>query len=62
MTSKGQLGVDSCRLLQPFYNSGSAGPMETKTPLVDSAYAISSVSSNMIPSGDLGDLERSTWR
>ena len=50
------------RLLQPFYNSGTTGPIETKMPPVDSAYAISSAVSKMVTSGDLGDLQRSTLR
>ena len=49
-----------CGLWQPFYNSGTTGPIATKTPPGDSAYAISSVVSNMVTSGDLGDLKRST--
>ena len=44
------------RLLQPLYNSGTTGLIETKMPPVDSAYAISSAVSNMVTSGDLGDL------
>ena len=36
------------------------GLIETKTPPVDSAYAISPVDVSMVTSGDLGDLERST--
>ena len=44
------------RLLQPFYNSETTGPVETKTSPVDSAYVISSAVSKMVTSGDLGDL------
>ena len=38
------------------YNSGTPGPIETKTQPVDSTYAISSIVFNMVASGDLGDL------
>ena len=67
MVTSGDLGVlqrsTLCfHLLQPFYNSGTTGPIETKMPPVDSAYAISSVVSKMVTSGDLGDLQRSTLR
>ena len=50
------------RLLHPFYNSGTTGPIEMKRPPVDSAYAISPAVSKMVTSGDLGDLQRSTLR
>ena len=45
--------------LQPFYNSGTTGPIETKMTPVDSAYAISTTVSKLVTSGDLIDLQRS---
>ena len=44
------------RILQPFYNSGSTGPIEIKMPPVHSEDTISSAVSKMMTSGDLGDL------
>ena len=45
------------RVLQPFYNSGTTGLIETKMPPVDSADAISSAVSKIVISSDLGDLQ-----
>ena len=44
------------RLLQPFYNSETTRPIETKIPPVDSAYAVSPAISKMVASGASGEL------
>ena len=58
MVTSGDLGDlgrshDRFRLLQPFYNTGTTVPIETKMPPVDSAYAISSAVSKMVTSDNL---------
>ena len=49
------------RLLQPFYNSGTTGPIEMKMPPVDSEDTIPSGVFKMVTSRDLGDLGTIDW-
>ena len=46
--------------LQPFYNSGTTGPIGTNETPFESGGTILSAVSKLVTPGDLGDLKRST--